>query len=1201
MKTRLRVLLLTMSALLVLPAVARAQAPTVTAVIPTSIPQTNPATGLQPPPLSIHLQGTGFLPTTTVYFNWAGGGNPGVVHYASATSIQVTLPPVPAGITTITPTVCNSSCTGATSITLLPLSPTSGTPSANPNPATVGQATTISAVIVPGANAVPGAPSGAVGVGINGPTTGYYNLTLDKKVSSLTYTGTSILSATPQGTPLVADFNGDGVADVIFADTNIPASVHVVLGGAPAGSFQNEILLPVPTGCSFINSIAVGDFNGDGFSDYVVDCQNATNLPIITVAVYLSLGDGSFAAPVTLTNAFGSTVLVGDMNHDGKQDLVLEGLLSAPTCAANGACSLGFQIFTGNGDGTFTFSNSMVLSPAITSVENYTQFFVTDVDGDGYPDLVAFSSSGSSSIDIYRNQSNTQYGVNGGTNGNTPTYAVPLQGNPTYYQRMAIGDFNGDHLPDFAAAYTSDVAPARWGINTYLNTSTPGTISFGAAGNVPLTSTVTTLATGDINGDGNQDLIFGQPCTTGCQIPNGSTAFFMESDGRGNFSNQYPNLSLAAGSVGTLLTANLNHDNYADLLVVEAPPTSSTTAALAGYITSGNSDLTFQYDPAADGQSNITLTYPGDFNFTGTTLNLVLPVNGITANISVGSAVANPQYGQPDALVAPVSSSVAGGAVPTGQVTFYDGTLVLGTAPLVAGVASLPVSTLPAGSHLLFATYSGDSTYATASTLSPVPLVVTQATPTVSWTPAPGTIPYGTALGAGQLDATAATTYVTSVPGTFSYKPAAGTVLGVGTQALSVTFTPTDTVDFARATGTAQVVVTQATPTISWSSPAPINYGTALSATQLNATASFGALGAVAGTFTYTPAAGTVLSAGNGQALSVLFTPTDTVDYTTANGSTTINVIPLTVTQLSPATITLGAGNTPVTVTGTGFLPNSVVNLNGAPAATTYIGPTSLSVVIPAASLLTVQALKLTVTDPTQAQTSAAAVLGVIAPLAAATFTGPTTVQPAQQPTLNFALTTAYPVPITGTVTLTFEGSAGVDDPAIQFASGGRTQSFTIPANTTTTPTITLQSGTDAGTITVTLTLNAGGQTITPAGIVPLVITVPAVAPVITSMTLTRSGNTLTANIIGYSNTRDLSQATFTFTGANGGAISDPQVIVPVTAIFSTWFTSTTSQQYGSSFLYTQQFNLNNNATAIGSVAVTLTNSSGTSTSATAQ
>ena len=72
-----------------------------------------------------------------------------------------------------------------------------------------------------------------------------------------------------------------------------------------------------------------------------------------------------------------------------------------------------------------------------------------------------------------------------------------------------------------------------------------------------------------------------------------------------------------------------------------------------------------------------------------------------------------------------------------------------------------------------------------------------------------------------------------------------------------------------------------ATPTLSWTSPAAITYGTALSSTQLNASATDPMTGnTVPGTLTYTPAAGMVLSAGSGQSLSVTFTPTDSIAYT---------------------------------------------------------------------------------------------------------------------------------------------------------------------------------------------------------------------------------------------------------------------------------------------------------------------------------
>ncbi len=188
-----------------------------------------------------------------------------------------------------------------------------------------------------------------------------------------------------------------------------------------------------------------------------------------------------------------------------------------------------------------------------------------------------------------------------------------------------------------------------------------------------------------------------------------------------------------------------------------------------------------------------------------------------------------------------------------------------------------------------------DTTDYTTATKS-VSINVEQATPTITWSN-PADIIYGTALGGTQLDATA------NVLGTFAYMPTGGTVLHAGDgQTLSVLFTPTDTVDYTTATKSVTINVEQATPTITWSNPADIIYGTALSSTQLDATAS------AAGTFAYTPDSGTVLHAGVGQTLSVIFTPTDTIDYTTATKSVSINVDKTapTITWSNPADIVYG-------------------------------------------------------------------------------------------------------------------------------------------------------------------------------------------------------------------------------------------------------------------------------------------------------
>jgi len=81
--------------------------------------------------------------------------------------------------------------------------------------------------------------------------------------------------------------------------------------------------------------------------------------------------------------------------------------------------------------------------------------------------------------------------------------------------------------------------------------------------------------------------------------------------------------------------------------------------------------------------------------------------------------------------------------------------------------------------------------------------------------------------------------------------------------------------------------VAKATPVLTWDDPADIVYSTALGSSQLDATAS------VSGTFAYTPVAGTVLAAGSGQSLSVVFTPDDSANYESASKTVLINVLPL--------------------------------------------------------------------------------------------------------------------------------------------------------------------------------------------------------------------------------------------------------------------------------------------------------------------
>jgi len=122
----------------------------------------------------------------------------------------------------------------------------------------------------------------------------------------------------------------------------------------------------------------------------------------------------------------------------------------------------------------------------------------------------------------------------------------------------------------------------------------------------------------------------------------------------------------------------------------------------------------------------------------------------------------------------------------------------------------------------------------------------------------------------------------------------------------------------------------QAPTTLNWPTPAPLPYGTPLSATQLDATVTVTSNGTpVPGTFVYTPAAGAILNTGN-NTLSVSFTPTDPTSYAPASGTTTLVVTQDTTTTSVASSINPSVLNQSVTftatVTGSNAAPTGTVN-----------------------------------------------------------------------------------------------------------------------------------------------------------------------------------------------------------------------------------------------------------------------------------
>jgi hypothetical protein len=101
--------------------------------------------------------------------------------------------------------------------------------------------------------------------------------------------------------------------------------------------------------------------------------------------------------------------------------------------------------------------------------------------------------------------------------------------------------------------------------------------------------------------------------------------------------------------------------------------------------------------------------------------------------------------------------------------------------------------------------------------------------------------------------------------------------------------------------------------------------------------------------------------------------------------------------------------------------------------------------------------------------------------------------------------------------------------------------------------------------------------------------------PGITSVKVVRTSYGFDLQVTGYSTPRQVTQATFNFTAAAGKNLQTTQVPLSVDSAFTTWYSGATSGQYGSTFLYTQPFTVQGDASSIASVSVTLTNAVGNS------